>query len=485
MPFGGEMRRGTSRAPGRLLRRLSAIGLVVAGAFAAASSLTTAPGCSSDPPKQASGEPITIGVSLGLSNALAGTSAPLRDAIRVAEGQINANGGVLGKPIFFDIQDDQSEPDKAVKVAQSFVQKRYPAVIGPVGSGQVVKVAEIYAQAQMVEISPTATSVDLTNIQPTSDRWFFRTTPADDFQGAAVLRFTQLTPSGLVDGGASGGDGGAPSKCSKLVIVNINNAYGNSMAKVISDNFKRVSGSSVLLTEVISDSLENDYAAQLNRIFPLNPDCMALIAYEDTGAQFVSEMKADPRFTALEAKRFFIIGTDGIFTDGFLERSRQDKSNPKSQSSAVGVYGTNPDTQPGTKEYNEFRTFYAAGFPLPSGQDAPAFTANAYDAAILIALAIQRTGNTTDRAALRDNLREVSGRPGTPFTPAQIGAALAAAREGTDIDYKGASGAVDLEPNGNVKSGFIIWKAVRLPDETVGYKTEGRFTLEELVGTIQ
>lgn len=460
---------------------LGAFGL---GAIAGVSGLTASPGCSSDPPKQAAGEPLVIGVSLGLTNALAGTSAPLRDAIRTAESQINANGGVLGKPILFDIQDDESDGDKAVKIAQSFVAKKYPAVIGPVGSGQVVKVAEIYAQAQMIEISPTATSVDLTNIQPTSNRWFFRTTPADDFQGAAVLRFTQLTPAGLVDGGAVQ-EGGAPAKCAKLVIVNINNAYGTSMAKVISDNFKKVSGANVLLTEVISETPDNDYLAPLGRIFPLNPECMAIIAYEDTGAQFIAEMKADPRYAALEQKGFFIIGTDGIFTEGFLTESLQDKSNPKSKSTAVGVYGTNPDTQPGTKEYNEFRTFYASGFPIAAGQDAPAFTANAYDAAVLVALAIQRTGNTTDRPALRDNLKEVSSRPGAAFTPAQLGAALAAAQSGTDIDYKGASGAVDFEANGNVKSGFIVWKAVRQPDDTVGYRTEGRFTLDDLLGTIQ
>ena len=51
----------------------------------------------------------------------------------------------------------------------------------------------------------------------------------------------------------------------------------------------------------------------------------------------------------------------------------------------------------------------------------------------------------------------------------------------TDIDYTGASGAVDVETNGNVKSGFIVWEAYRLPTKTVDFKTVGRFTLEELL----
>lgn len=468
-----------------LARRLAALCVASGLALGGGAALTASQGCAEEAPKPAAGEPILIGVSLGLSNALSGTAAPVRDAIRVAENQINAMGGVLGRPLFFDIQDDKSEADEAVKVAQSFVARKAIAVIGPIGSGQVVKVHQIYADANILEISPTATSVDLTTIQPTDDRWFFRTTPADDFQGAAVLRFAQLTPLGLVDGGAPPPDSGIPSTCSKLVIVNIDNAYGNSMGDVIEKNFPKRSGNPITAREKISETLASNYADVIGRILPLAPECLAIIAYEDTGAAFIGEMKADPRYLPLEQKGFFIIGTDGIFTDGFLAESRQDKANPKSKNSAVGVYGTNPDTQPGTKEYNEFKTIYASAFPLAPGADAPAFTANSYDAAVLVALAIQRAGTVADRRAIRDALLEVSGRPGTPFTPAQLGSALLAVKEGTDIDYKGASGAVDIEPNGNVKSGFIVWEAYRLPDETVGYRTKGRFPLDDLVGQLQ
>ncbi len=92
----------------------------------------------------------------------------------------------------------------------------------------------------------------------------------------------------------------------------------------------------------------------------------------------------------------------------------------------------------------------------------------------------------TVRTAIREALRKVSTPPGKPFTPAQVGEALLAIRQGQDIDYKGASGNVDIEPNGNVKSGFIVWEAFRNPmTKKVEYRTVAQFTTEELLDQIK
>jgi len=487
---------GAARVTARLrplllaaLAALAAFGVALGNLATLGLAATPLAGCAEDPPRPSAPPPIVIGVSLGLTNGLSSFASPLRDAVRVAEGQINAAGGVLGRRLVFDVQDDESDEDRGVveRVAQAFVDRGVVAVIGPVGSQQVVRTHAIYAAARVIQISPSATSVDLTTIQPIQSRWFFRTTPADDFQGAAVLRFAQLTPSGL-DGGAPRGDGGVvPTTCTRMVIVNVDNAYGNSMAEVIEKGFPRNSGGKTILSrERISVQVVSSYADVVGRILslPEKPECMAIIAYDDIGTPFIAELKADPRYAALEAAGFFIIATDGMFTEGFLTRGRQNEADPTSANSSVGVYGTNPDTQPGTKEYNEFKAFYASYFPLGE-RDAPPFAANTFDAALLIALAIQRAGSLTDREAIRDALLAVSGQPGTPYTPAQLGAALQAAHGGADIDYKGASGAVDFEANGNVKGGFIVWEAYRRPDQRVDYRTVGRFGLEDLVGQVQ
>jgi hypothetical protein len=71
------------------------------------------------------------------------------------------------------------------------------------------------------------------------------------------------------------------------------------------------------------------------------------------------------------------------------------------------------------------------------------------------------------------------------FTPSQVADALQAVRRGEDLDYKGASGAVDFDPSGNVIAGFIVWRVGRNPSKAVEFQTVGRFTAEELAERIR
>lgn len=463
----------------------AALAVVAVGALSGGL-VSTQEGCASDPPKAAAPEPIKVGVSLGLSGGLASFAAPLRDAIRAAEGQINANGGLLGRPVVFDVVDDQGdEGDGVVRIANDFVKKGVVAVIGPIGSQQVKLTQGIYASNRIIQISPSATSVELATLpeQPQGDRFLFRTTPADDFQGAAVILFAQRTPAGLAstDAGAPPADGGGGTgtakPCQRLAVVNIKNSYGRSMTEVIERNFPK-RGGQVVVREEINVDLEASYAASVAKVYTGNPECLTVIAYEDVGAKFIKEFRASSSFATLP-QGFFIIGTDGTFTSGFIKLGRERADDPKSPNVLEGVYGTNPDTNPQTREYEDFRLIYGSYFPLPDKGDAPAFTANAYDAAILIALAIQDAG-TTEGRAVRDSLLRVANPPGKPFGPSELGEALTALRQGQDINYTGASGALDIDVKGNVESGYIIWRATRKSTGEVGFETVGRLTLAEL-----
>ncbi len=475
----------------RLGARIVASGLVAGGCALLAAVALVEQGCVTEAPKPSAEDPIVVGVSLGLTGDLGSFTAPLRDAVRAAEGEINSGGGLLGRQVRFDIVDDRSdEKDFVVSTAASFAERGVAAVIGPVSSGQVKLTQELFAQKQIIQISPSATSVELTNIQPEAERFLFRTTPADDFQGAAVILFATKTPRGLGDAGVGlPGDGGAPATCNRLALVYIDNPYGTSMAKVVSDNFPKrgtPGQRSIASQQKIPLEAKANYDDVIPGIIATDPECLAIISYEKAAAQFIKDFKKNSGYAALEQKGFFFIGTDGVFTQGFLDLSRTDPSNEASESTAEGVYGTNPDTQPGTTEYNAFKTIYGTYFPLGAAADAPAFAANTFDAAILIAFAIQKAGTATDRVAIRDALKEVSKPGGRPISPAEINEGLAELRNGGDIDYKGASGSVDFQDNGNVPGGFIVWQAVReKPGDPVVYKTVARFGIDELVEQVQ
>ena len=388
------------------------------------------------PSLPAASQPVIIGVSLGLTGALAGTAGPAKNATKVAEQQINAVGGLFGRPVEFRIVDDTSDEDPFVKKTVSgLLDQGAIALLGPVGSQQVVAVYDMVVAKQVIQISSSATSPDLSAKLGVHDRYFFRTVPPDDLQGKALVQFALRGPPG------SKTDGGTMTAgCKKMAVVHIDNSYGNSLATLIGQYLPTKGGSVVIDIKIPPKRIDN-YKDQANEIAAKAPDCMALIAYEDSGAAFMTDIKK-----VTLPPGFFTIGTDGVYTQGFLDDG-------KTGAVVEGVYGTNADTNPVTPEFDEFKKLYNTAFP----QEPEAYTANQFDAAMLAILAIQKAGPGADGVKIRDALYDVS-KGGQIFSPAQLGEAIQALQNGVDIDYKGASGNVDLDDTGNVISDFIIWK---------------------------
>ena len=57
---------------------------------------------------------IRAGVSIALSGDLGASGVPIQNAVRVAEQQINANGGVLGRRVVFKVVDDATDKGTVV-----------------------------------------------------------------------------------------------------------------------------------------------------------------------------------------------------------------------------------------------------------------------------------------------------------------------------------------------------------------------------------
>lgn len=455
----------------RLARRALAVLLAGGAVVAVAASAGVEAGCSAkDAPKSTSPDAIPIGVSLALTGGELDTfAAPLRDVVRVAESQINANGGVLGRPVVFKFNDDGGESgDRLTSGIRSLLEKdKVLGLIGPIGSGQVAAAHSITQAAKVLLLAPSATATSLSAAEPAVDRYLFRTTPNDDFQAKAVVKLALQGPTvSKADAGAPVSDasadaGPAPPPgpfCKSIAVAYIDNDYGRGMADTIATLYPKQGGTVAAKVELPEKSVSS-YESQVNAILGSTPpSCIVLIAYEKIGARFMIDLRA-------KNTSVLVFGTDGIFTPGFITASKTG-----TEFMADGVYGTNPDTNPQSNEFVEFKKVYNAYFP----GEPPTFTANTYDAAILIALAIQRAGTTADKARIRDALYDVSAK-GTVFGPSQYGEAVQAMLNGIDIDYKGASGDCDFSDNGDVKGGFIVWKVEKgafLADPVRRFKPE-------------
>ena len=81
---------------------------------------------------QASVQPIKIGAVLALSGDVAVYGIPQRRGLELARDTINAQGGVLGRPIELIFEDSRGERQSAINAVQKLINRdRVLAMIGP------------------------------------------------------------------------------------------------------------------------------------------------------------------------------------------------------------------------------------------------------------------------------------------------------------------------------------------------------------------
>ena len=439
----------------------------VGAACAAKSSSEGAPSTGND------AAPIVIGVSDSLTGGLSGVGLPFQNAVKVAEQYINSFGGVLGRPLRFVVMDDMTDEATILQTTvQTLLRQGAVAIIGPNGSGQVTAVEGMLGAQKILEVSASATATDLISTDPLSEHYFFRTCPSDSLQGEAVVDFAVAGPSGI------GLDGGGPVACSRMAIVYLANTYGTSMKAVIDGSFPAKSnGGSIVSEQSVDVTVMPDYSTAINAIKMSTPDCLVMIVYDDVADAFLEQFDVAISPPPSEWKpSFFVIGTDGVYTNKFIVDGRLDAADAGSANVANGVYGTTPDSNPPTSEYNAFKNLYLAQFALTPGEsDLDPYTANEFDAAILVALAIEQAGTTTDTAKIRDAYEQLGTATSNSYGPAQVLDALDAIRRGESVHYVGASGNLALEPDGNVQTGYLIWSVV-----DGQYQTIARIKAEDL-----
>jgi ABC-type branched-subunit amino acid transport system substrate-binding protein len=501
----GFLKVGASMANPKTLRR-AALALGIAGVSALLAQVIAA--CGSTPQTNApdTGAAVHIGVVIALSGDLKGTGVSLQNAALVAEQQINAYGGILGRPVSFDVKDDQTDQGTILQgVVNDLLGSKVSAMLGPIGSTQVDVAQKLTYAAKTIEISATATSPILSDAQPPTDRYLFRTVPNDLLQAKALAIFAYTGPSlfsdagtppvidsGITDGGADSGTviptGGG---CRKMAIVYNNDDYGVPFEAALKLNFEdptRAGPGAVVVEQPIPTDVQASYTAQINAIQTASPDCMAMIVYDPAGDELLREIRSAQSSGGI-SKNLTIFGTDGTFTNDFIVNGQTQKGVASSPSVAEGVYGTNPDPNPTQIDgYNDFSDLYLAQFALdPGATNLPGQVANFYDAAILAALAIEKAGTTDDPVKIRDSLYLVAKGTNQTDTkvvgPGSIGDALNYIHQGTDINYEGASGSCDFDQYGDVLGDYIIWQVIHPttnPATPPSFNTVGKIRAAQL-----
>ena len=92
-------------------------------------------------------EPVRIGVSLGISGKYEELGLMQKRAYELWQSEINARGGLLGRPVELVVVDDRSEPAKAAEIYRDLIAKqKVDLVFGPYSSGITTAVAPVVEQ---------------------------------------------------------------------------------------------------------------------------------------------------------------------------------------------------------------------------------------------------------------------------------------------------------------------------------------------------
>lgn len=388
----------SSRKPGKVA--------AVSAAFVAVALALS--GCAASGTDAAAGDGVLkLGTILPQTGALAFLGPPEEAGVQLAINDINAAGGVLGKPVEIEYRDSgDTTTDIAQQSVTELLSLGVDAIIGAASSGVSKTVIDQITKAKVVQFSPANTSPDFTTWD--DGGYYWRAAPSDLLQG-------NILGNEIVnDGNANVG------------IIYLNDAYGTGLEKQTREVIE-AAGGTVVATEAFNEG-DTNFDAQIDKVVAASPDAIVLITFDQSKVII----------PALQTKGF--PGDKLYFVDGNLA--------DYSESFEAGYITGAKGTLPGGEVSQEFKDRLLEVDP---GLTDFAYAAESYDAVILIALAAIAAGSDSGEA-ISKNLLEVS-RGGEKVTDFATAAEKLAA--GADIDYDGVSGPIEFDENGDPTGAFI------------------------------
>ena len=340
-------------------------------------------------------EPIRIGLAGSLSDPV---GTPMKRAAELAVEEINAKGGVQGRPLELIERDDYADPDSAVFVASDLYDAGVSAVIGHVFSGTTLAASPVYngGPDPVAAISPSSSSPEIS----TAGDYTFRICPSDLAHGIALARWI-YDSLGLQRG----------------AVLYLNDQYGRGIRQMFVRDFVQRGGQLIAIDPYLGDA--PDVGPYLDRMAKAGRVQFLLVAGNRAEAE---DILRQARSRGLQMP---VLGGDGL--EGIEEAG----------AIADGVYLSSsylPTLE--TAPNRAFLQAYRKKFPKAGLPNQPA--AATYDAVYLLRDVFVRAGSK------RADVRRVL---------AQIGTTLPA--------FNGVTGKVAFDMRGDVPNQAVYIGMVR------------------------
>ena len=357
-------------------------------------------------------------LKIALIQTVGGTDHERRNSFKLAIRHINEAGGVFGQPVIGVIADINFDTDFAVAVARRLVEEEgVHAFVGPNTSAASVAVIEAVIEPFGIPtISPSATAPALAQAR---DRdFFFRAVPSDSVLGPVLA---QLAREGGHD---------------HVGLIYRDDAWGRGLFEAFSDAWD--GGLDAAPIAVNADSCSDG----LRTVASNDADALILFTFRDGSTLCVGQ--------AVEQELFdqFLFG-DTDQSPALIRSLGPDI--------LAGMIGTATADDPDNPSAHFWHDAYVEAWGAPEHKSLN-YVRAVYDATVALALAAQ-SAQSTDGAAIRDDLRSVADREGPVFGPDQLIHALRAAASGETFDYRGVESSLAWDANGDITRFTIgVWR---------------------------
>ena len=322
--------------------------------LAALAGLIFAPGLSAQ-------EPIKIGQFASLTGKEASLGQSSNKGTLMAIDDLNAAGGVLGRPLLLVTEDTQSKPGETATVVKKLISRdKVVALLGEVASSRSLEAAPIAQAAKVPMISPASTNPKVTE----TGAYIFRTCFIDPFQGPVMARFAR-----------------EHLKAKRVaLVVSTSSAYSIGLAKFFRESFV-ANGGTIVLEQKYSEG-DKDFKAQLTAIKAAGVDAVFNPGYYNEGALIVRQAR-DLGLTLP------IFGADSWEAEALIQLGG------KAMEGAYLCSHYSPE-DPSPRVQN-----FVAAYKKRFGSTPDSNASLGYDSVLVLVDAIRRAG-TTERDALRE-----------------------------------------------------------------------------------
>ncbi|MBV9865095.1 MAG: ABC transporter substrate-binding protein [Abitibacteriaceae bacterium] len=317
------------------------------------------------------GDDILLGEYGSLTGSTATFGISSDNGMQMAVDEVNGAGGVLGKKVRVQKEDDGGKSEQVGSVIKKLInQDNVLAIVGEVASSRSIAAAPICQAAGVPMITPASTNPTVTTIGDD----IFRTCFTDTFQGAVGARFAGKNLKAKT----------------AAVLTDVANDYSKGLGAAFIEEFQK-NGGKIVAQESYSEH-DTDFHAQLTRIKSTNPDVIFIPGYYTEAATIAVQARSlgiqQPLLggDGWDSRELIKIGKSALQNCYFSDHYSPDSPDPK---------------------VKQFVTTYQKRF----GEIPDAMAPLAYDATHLLLDAIKRAGSL-DRDKIRDAIANTKNYPG-------------------------------------------------------------------------